>query len=351
MAKSKLAGMAQTVLGPIPADELGVTITHEHLLIDFTCVFEEPADPAEKELAYQPISLENLGWIRRYYTSNLDNLKYTDEEVAVAEAKLYKQAGGNTIVDVSNWGLGRNPEALARIAQSTGLNIIMGTGYYVWQSLPSDMDSQREEDIAQAIVRDITEGVGNTGIRSGIIGEIGCSWPWTEGERKSVRAAVMAQQMTGAPLMIHPGRHPQAPQEIVETLKGLGADLSHTVIAHIDRTIFDFDSLARLADSGCYLEYDMFGEETSYYPFSPSVDMPNDALRIDYIRQLIEAGYLSQIVVSQDICTKIHLVRYGGDGFAHILKHIVPTMRRKGLTEEQIRALLVDNPKRLLQFV
>ena len=120
---------------------------------------------------------------------------------------------------------------------------------------------------------------------------------------------------------------------------------------HIDRTIFDFNTLTRLADSGCYLEYDMFGEETSYYPQNPGVDLPNDPMRIDYIKQLIDAGYLSQILISHDISFKIRLVRYGGYGFAHILKYVVPLMRRKDFTEEQIWALLVDNPKRVLQFV
>ena len=342
--------MVQTVLGPVPASELGITLMHEHILMDFTCIFEEPADPKEKDIAYQPVSLQNLDWVRRHYTNNLDNLHYLDEDVATDEVMLYKQAGGNTIVDGTDWDLGRNPQALQRIAKRTGLNIIMGTGHYVTSPRFPATDAKSEEAITGAIVRDITEGVDNTGIYAGIIGEIGCSWPWTEGERKSVRAAVKAQQITGALLMIHPGRNEQAPQEIVEALQELGADLSRTVMMHIDRTIFDLDALFRLASSGCCIEYDMFGEEASYYPQNPDVDIPNDATRIDYIKRLIEAGYLSQIVVSHDVSFKFKQVRYGGSGFAHILRYVVPIMRHKGLTENQIQAILVDNPSRLLQF-
>ena len=350
MSKPELTGMVQTVLGPVPASEIGITLTHEHLLMDFTCIFEEPSDPEEKDMVYQPLTLHNLEWVRRHYTNNLDNLQYQDEDVAVAEAMLYKQAGGNTIVDGTNWDLGRNPPALRRIAKRTGLNIIMGTGHYVTSPRFPATDTKSEEAITETIIHDITEGVDDTGIRSGIIGEIGCSWPWTAGERKSVRAAVKAQQATGALLMIHPGRNEQAPQEIVATLQELGADLSRTVMMHIDRTVFNLDTLFHLASSGCGMEYDMFGEEASYYPQNPDLDIPNDAMRIDYIKRLIEAGFLSQIVVSHDISFKFKQVRYGGTGFAHIMKYVVPIMQRKGLTEEQIQAVLVDNPSRLLQF-
>ena len=343
-------GMVQTVLGPVPASELGITLMHEHILMDFTCIFEEPSDPEEKDIAYQPVSLQNLDWVRRHYTNNLDNLQYLDEDIAVAEAMLYKQAGGNTIVDGTNWDLGRDPQALQRIAKRTGLNIIMGTGHYVTSPRFPATNTKNEEAITEAIVRDITEGVDDTGIHASIIGEIGCSWPWTEGERKSVRAAAKAQQITGALLMIHPGRNEQAPQEIVATLQEMGADLSRTVIMHIDRTIFNLAILFKLVSSGCCVEYDMFGEEASFYPQNPDLDMPNDATRIDYIKQLVGAGYLSQIVVSHDVAFKFKQVRYGGSGFAHILKYAVPIMQRKGLTEGQIQALLMDNPKRLLQL-
>ena len=216
MSSLELTGKVQTVLGIIDADSLGVTLPHEHLVVDVSCLFVEPTEATEKRLAHQPVSLENL-WCIRYGAPNLDNWKLQDEEIAIREASFFKRAGGDTIVDPSNIGLGRDPLALAHVSRATGLNVIMGSGYYVAPSHPADMDSKTEEDICAEIVREVTEGVADTGIRAGIIGEIGCSWPLTHNEEKVLRAAANAQRQTGAPLMIHPGRNARAPLEIIAT--------------------------------------------------------------------------------------------------------------------------------------
>ena len=244
--------------------------------------------------------------------------------------------------------MARDPLALARVSRATGLNVIMGSGYYVPRSYPADMDSKTEEDIYQEIVREVTVGVGDTGIRSGIIGEIGCEWPLSDNERKVLSAAARAQQYTGAPLNIHPGRNPSSPLEIIEVLIKAGADISRTVISHIDRTVREPEGRRKLAETGCYLEYDLFGEE-GYY-FVPTIDLPSDHQRINEIIQLIDQGYLKQILISQDICWKNRLRRYGGHGYDHILRNAVPIMRIKGVSEEQIHTLLVENPGRLLTF-
>jgi len=207
MRSHKSSGTVQTVLGPIDPSDLGTTLTHEHLICDLSSHFVEPSSAADKPLAYQPVCLENLYWIRYNVFNNLDNLSLLDERVAIEEAVHYREAGGKAIVDCSSFGLKRNPQALVRIAQATGLNIIMGCGYYVDATLPAEFDDVSEDQIADEIVRDLTEGVGNDGIRAGIIGEIGCSWPWTDRERKSMRAAVSAQRRTGAAMTIHPGRN------------------------------------------------------------------------------------------------------------------------------------------------
>ena len=350
MVSSNLSGKIQTVLGPIDPDELGITMTHEHLLIDFRCVYEEPAEAGKKDLAYAPLSLENLGWIRYNWTSNLDNLTLFDEDTAAAEVSRYKRAGGKSLVDATNIGIGRDPEGLARIARATGVNIIMGAGYYVGSTHRHDMDQKTTEQIADEITRDITEGVDHTGVRSGIIGELGCSWPLTDNERKVVRAGAMAQQRTGAPLWIHPGRDQEAPTEIVAELKNLGADLSRTIICHIERTIFDRDKLLELASVGCYLEYDLFGLEVSHYPFLPTRDMPSDGQRIDQIAWLVDQGLTELIVIAHDVCSKHRIARYGGHGYDHILKNVVPRMKLKGISDADIRTILTENPKRALTF-
>lgn len=345
-----LSGQAQTVLGPITAEAMGITLPHEHLLIDFEVMFKEPAAGSERGLARQPVSLGNLGWVRHNFSSSLDNLQLLDESVARDEVLLFKHAGGRTLVDPTNRGLARDPLALARIARATGLNIIMGSGYYVAAAHPPDMDRRSLEDISREIVADLTVGVGETGVRAGFIGEIGTTWPWTENERKVVRAAVAAQRETGAALMIHPGRHERLPLEIVDLVRKEGADLERTIMCHIERTIADRAVLLELAATGVRLEYDLFGLETSYYPYNPAFDMPNDGERMRQILFLIERGHLAQILMSHDIAYKHCLTRWGGFGYHHLLVNVIPRLRAKGADDKIIQTLLIDNPRRAFAY-
>lgn len=268
------SGQAQTVLGPVDGDRLGIVDMHEHLLIDFRCVYQEPEGASQKALAYAPVTLGNLGWVRYHWTSSLDNLQLLDEQTAIAEASRYARAGGGTIVDVTSIGISRDPQALVRIARATGLNVIMGCSYYIGKTHPQEMASKSPEDIADEVESDLTTGVGNTGIRAGLIGEVGCSWPWTEAERKVVHGSVLAQKRTGAPLMIHPGRHETAPLEIVRFLESVGADMGRTIMCHVERTMYRWESFNALAASGCYIEFDLFGHESSFYPLAPSGTCP-----------------------------------------------------------------------------
>ncbi len=356
MDRADLSGKVQTVLGVISPDELGITLAHEHCLVDITVLFTEPAEAGQKSLAYQPITLENFGWVRYHSVNSLDNLQVFDEEIAIKELQFYKRAGGNSLVDVTNIGLARDPLALTRIARATGLNIVMGSGYYVGPSHPLELENKTEEEIAQEIVRDITTGVGDSGIRAGIIGELGCSWPLTDNERKVLRASARAQKLTGAAITIHPGRHESAYSEVIEILGDAGADLSRTIMGHIDSRIFDharrLEMVEKCATAGCYLEYDTFGHE-SYLPLRTphiGIDRINDRQRVDDISRLIDRGYLNQILVSQDCCMKMTLRHYGGTGYAHILSNVLPRMRDHGITDEAIHTILVENPRSVLAF-
>jgi phosphotriesterase-related protein len=343
-------GQVQTVLGPIAAGDIGVTLPHEHLLIDFKVMFSDPADAAGRARARAPLGLDNLGWVRQHFNANLDNLQLSDEQVARDEIRLFAQAGGRTVVDPTPRSLARNPLALARLARATGLNIVMGAGYYVAASHPPDMGRRTVDDLAREIIADVVGGVDDTGVRSGLIGEIGCTWPWTDAEKTVVRAAVAAQRETGAPLMIHPGRHPGAPMEIADFVRREGGDLRRTIMCHICRTIADVRAVIDLARTGIWLEYDLFGLETSYYPYNPSFDMPNDGGRMAHVLALIEAGHGDQLLLSHDIAYKTGLVKYGGYGYHHLLVNVVPRLRAKGVDDAGIRRLLVDNPARALAF-
>jgi phosphotriesterase-related protein len=344
------AGEVQTVLGTITPDAMGVTLPHEHLLIDFKVMFSEPANAADKGRSMEPVSLANLGWVRQNFNANLDNLRLMDERVAADEITLFKHAGGSTVVDPTPKTLARDPLALTRIARATGLNVIMGAGYYVHASHPSDMDTRTVDDLAREMIGDVTTGVGDTGVRAGLLGEIGTTFPWTENEKKVLRAAILAQRETGAPLMIHPGRHPRMPMELAEFVQKEGGDLRRTIMCHICRTIADIRAVIDLAQTGIWLEYDLFGLENSYYPYNPSFDMPNDGGRMAQILALIDAGHRDQLLLSHDIAYKTSLVKYGGYGYHHLLLNVVPRLRAKGVDDPGLRRLLVENPARAFTF-
>jgi phosphotriesterase-related protein len=240
------------------------------------------------------------------------------------------------------------------------VNIILGTAYYVNALHPPEVDTVSEDEICKQFISEVCVGivddlkgggakrVGRIPVRAGIIGEIGCTWPWQKNERKVMRAAAKAQSITGAPLTIHPGRSEQAILEAIEVLSDAGADLSRTIIGHIERTIVNFEIRQKVAEAGCFLEYDQFMIESNH-PLS-DVDLPNDYERINQIVELVEHGYSKQILLSHDMCIKTRLVTYGGMGYGHILNNVIPKMRRKGISQETIQDFLVDNPKRALTF-
>ena len=351
MAK-KLAGKVQTVLGLIDGDELGLTLPHEHLLVDLSVRFQlQDQSVSTRVMAEKPVSWDMSGWLRFHLFGNRDNLMLNDEEMAIKEASLFKLAGGKSMVDVTNWGLGQDPHALTRISRATGLHIVMGTGYYTMDSGCAEVLKRKTEDeIFNDIVNDVM--VGTDGICAGIIGEIGAdSWPLDEIEIKSLRAAVRAQRATGATLTIHPGRLEESPLQILEIIDKAGADISRVIIEHQDRTAYSFESMVEMAKTGCYLEFDCFSME-GYYPRRYGVfDVPNDAMRVNYIIRLIDKGYLNQILISTDTCMKSRLVAYGGPGYAHIPDNVIPWMRAKGMSEEILNTITVENPKRILTFV
>ena len=357
MTDATLSGKVQTVLGTVEPDCLGITLPHEHFLIDQTLggvYFVEPESLSERALAHQPVSLKNLSWVRYHTKDSLDNQILNNVDMAVKEAMLFKLEGGSTIVDQTNLGIGRDARALARLARATGLNIIMGSGYYADSPGTRDrVSGMGEEAIAEEIVGDFTRGVDDTGLRAGIIGELGCSWPLKPNEAKGLRAGALAQTLTGAAMTVHPGRNDRAPLEIIEVLSAAGADLNRVVINHMDRCGYSLETRLHLLQAGCYIEYDLFGFE-GYYPARVALsegklpDMPNDLGRVKEIQDLIERGYLSRILLSHDIGMKIMLVSYGGWGYAHLLREVVPLMQVYGMTSDQIYALMAENPRDLL---
>lgn len=341
-----MPGFAQTVTGPVPSSALGPTLMHEHIL----CDLRSPSARGETADA-QPITLQNRFEVDYFQNRNPANMHLNDGPTALRELGRFKSAGGGTIVDVTTGGLSPQPRRLAELASAAQVNIVMGAGFYVDAYLPDTVRAAEIDELADMMTRQLTEGAWGTDVRAGLIGEIGCTWPLADSERRALQAAAMVQANTGVAITIHPGRHEDAPAEIAELLRGCGVEPPATVIGHMDRTIFDRDRLVDLLKLGFVLEWDFFGIETSqYWMGGVDLDLPTDYMRIDLIGDLMEAGYRDQIAVSQDICTRTRLASYGGHGYGHLFGHVVPLMRRRGWRDSDIDQLVVQTPARLLGY-
>ena len=347
MSRADHKGRVQTVSGLIDPAALGRTMMHEHLVIDLN----PPGLRAEAvggEADLDPCECFAVRWGRTY---SRKNMRLDDRALAISELARFRDAGGGALVELTVGGLKPDPCALVAIAEATGVAVVMGCGHYVSEYQDPANEDRTADDFAGEMVAQVTIGAWGTDVRAGIIGEIGCQAPWTALERRVMQGALLAQAETGAALNVHPGRHPDQPQEVAEFAAAAGARMDRVIISHLDRTIFDADRLLRLADTGCVLEFDLFGwEQTNYFP-DPGIDMPNDGVRLRWLRLLIQHGHGDRLLISSDICERSRLCRYGGHGYAHIVANVVPLMLRRGLTDAEIDMMLVRTPARLLTFV
>jgi phosphotriesterase-related protein len=346
LTRQELRGRAQTVNGVVAPETLGATLLHEHVLLDI-----RPPSWRKLEQVGSNITLRNRFAIDYGEVVAPGNCVLAEPEVAVTELSDLYTCGGRTVVELSCGGLHPDPVGLQCVSRQSGVAIVMGCGYYVEEYLDPANASRPVESFAQEIVDQVQLGAWGSAVRAGIIGEIGCQAPWTDVEKRVMAAAVAAQRETGAAISVHPGRDPDQPQEVADFLRREGADLARVIISHIDRTIFDDERLFRLADTGVVIELDLFGMETSYYKLDERVDMPNDAMRLMTLRKLIVRGHLHQIAISHDICFRSRLCCYGGHGYGHIFRNVVPLMRRRAFSDAEIETILVHTPARLLTFV
>jgi len=307
--------IVQTVLGPVNASSLSVTQMHEHLL--------------------QDIYPSRWG-----YEHILD-----DEGIAIEELQRYKAAGGGTIVELSLIGTGRNPRGLKAISQATGVQIIMGTGFWLGPQ-SSIVSSTSTNNLADQMIQNLTQGVEDTGIQAGIIGEIGAGAPRNAGgkvylspdEERLLRAAARAHVSTGALISLDTF-HGEFALEKLAILQEEGVKSQRIIVGHLgDRR--DLDYYMELARNGVYLGFDHAGM-INYAP---------DEWRVEMIKALIDRGFQDQIVLSMDVHRRSYWRCLGGIGYDYLLRSFVPLMHQSGITEDQVRTMLVDNPKCLLPF-
>lgn len=346
-----------TVQGPVDAEKLGIVTIHEHLLIDLRNQFREFSEVSKNAIAEQEVNISNLGILRRNPLAIRDNLVINDVKTAEEEVLAFKGAGGDTIVDATNIGIGRDPRALRSISRHTGVNIITGCGYYYHDTHPSDMGEKSVDYIAQEMVDDMRKGIDETDIKAGVIGELGLSQEIHPDEKKVLLAAAQANSETGAGIIVHTfdwsktGGYP-AGIEAAEILKSGGADMKKVAIGHLDVAMdINLDYILKILDTGACAEFDNFGHE--FYvnredrKFLPG-PFATDIERVRTLKKLIDKGFLRRIVISNDICHKSMLKKYGGWGYEHLLTNIIPMMLDEGITYEQINVILRENHRDFL---
>ncbi|XP_061111601.1 phosphotriesterase-related protein [Conger conger] len=347
---SAFSGKVQTVLGLVDPSQLGRTMTHEHLTMTFECCYFPPA-PGDEAISEAPIEMKNLFWLKQNPYSSPENLLlYQETEAVKEELLLYRRSGGGTIVENTTTGINRDVKTLKRLAKETGVHVVAGAGFYVDATHSSETRKMTVEKLTDIMVSEVLHGADGTDIKCGVIGEIGMSWPMTDSEKKVLKATAHAQTELGCPVIIHPGRNPAAPAAVVRILQEAGGDISKTVMSHLDRTIFDEGELLEFAKMGSYVEYDLFGTEMLNYAYNLAVDMPSDSQRVKNLAFLVAEGYEDRIVIAHDIHTKNRLLKYGGHGYSHILNNIVPKMLNRGINQNQVDKILIENPKHWLTF-
>lgn len=339
------SGRVMTVRGPILVSDMGVTLMHEHILVDASGKWVPPSATEDLYLIDRQVSIEILGDLRMNPLACRDNCRITDQNIAVEELMRFKNLGGQTVVDPTNIGIGRNPEALKHISDLTGLNIIMGAGYYLDPTLPPYVAKESIEQLCRRIEYDLGAAAEKPLVAAGLIGEIGISGKMTANEEKSLRAAALANAKTGVPLAIHLPGWQRVGHQILDIVATEGADLHHTILCHMNPSHDDTAYQQELVARGVFIEYDMIG--MNYFYADEQAQSPSDEDNARAIKGLIDAGCVEQILLSQDVFLKMMLTSYGGHGYGYILHHFVPRLKRHGVSDDQIETLLVENPQRV----
>jgi predicted metal-dependent phosphotriesterase family hydrolase len=301
----------QTVTGPIDPQTIRKTMIHEHLVFDLSSVRKE-----------------------KDRDSMLENSTELDQEI-----KMLLNSGSNTIVEVSNIGMGRDAQSLHDIALKHNLFVIASTGFYKESVYPSFVFEKSAEELADIIIQDILVGMDNTNIKAGLIAEIGSSLnEITKTEEKVFQAAIMAHKKTGAPISTHCEIGTMGKGQLA-IFQQSNVEMNRISFGHQDLNT-DLEEQLLLLQSGAYIQFDTIGKN-SYR---------KDSDKVDNLIVLLDRGYEDQLMLSCDITRKSHLKHFGGHGYNHLFENFIPSLREKGVTEEIIDKMLIQNPRKFLAF-
>ena len=311
-------GKLMTVKGLIDAEDMGFTDPHEHLL----CMHQGPK--------------VNL-------TSTVD---------ALEEMQRFYRQGGRTIIDMTTGeGLGRQPKALKEVSEKSSVNIVMGTGFYKDAWLSPEIKEKSTNELFEIMVTEIIEGEKENGIHAGVIGEVGISRTITKTEERILVASAKAHQMTGAAINVHFDIGTTEPEytHVIGILENEGADLNRVILDHFTCRPDEVGLCKRLTDRGCYVEFDLFGQEiwTKIYDLTHNT---SPEVQIASIKWFICAGMIERILIAQDVGNRVCLRSQGGYGYTHIQKNVIPRLKHYGISEKEIKVITEENPMRLFPF-
>lgn len=337
----------QSVTGVVDSSDLGICLPHEHILNDVRSWWSATTQQGVDTDWFRdaPVS-DSIAWeLRQDPFGNLDNCAMDNQQLAIEELSRFADLGGMSILEATSVSIGRDLPKLRDISLATGLTIIAGTGFYLDSSQPENIKKLSSEQIAEILREDLTVGVD--GVRPGFIGEIGVSADFTEAERRSLEAACIVQRETRLPIQVHLPGWFRLGHEVLDACESNGVDPHSVVLCHMGPSGDDKDYQRALARRGAWIQYDMIGMEVFYA--DQGVQCPSDDDNAKHILNLCDAGYLSQVLMSQDIFLKSLLRAHGGPGFGHILQYFVPRLLRHGATEDVIQQLLVTNPRTMFE--
>ncbi|MGH2427968.1 MAG: phosphotriesterase family protein [Candidatus Limnocylindria bacterium] len=309
-----MAPRVMTVSGPIPPERVGFALPHEHTGI-------------------------HLWHIRDRW----DYWELTpDDDLIGDELRDFRRRGGATLVDLTLPGVGRDAHRLRRLASATGLNIVMGTGWYREAYYPAEalIDRRSADDLAEEMIREFSDGVAGSGVRPGIIGEIGVDKPWISAlEERVHRAAARASKATGMTITTHAVKSAVGLAQL-RIFTEEGVDPGRVVIGHAD-SYLDLDHYLAILDAGANLEFDFIGHRFA-------TEEAEEPRLIEMIVELLERGFASQVLLSQDVCHNSNLRANGGNGYVYLQQHFLPKLRTAAVGEGEIRQMTIDNPTRIL---
>lgn len=298
----------RTVLGDISTEKVGITLSHEHIVLD-------------------------LERIRK----NKDST-YGYSDLIIKEVMKAKKMGVQTIVDQTANDMGRNVIELKKISEECKVNIVASTGFYLDEYHYEHIQNGSKEYIADIFIKEITQGIDTTNIKAGIIGELATGSKIRNSEIKVLEAACIAHKEIGCAVNTHCNLGKLADKQI-EIFEKNKVDVTKIILGHIDLSN-DVEYMSKILSKGYNVAFDTIGK----------INYLSDEKRLENLFELIMMGYDKQILLSQDVSRVSYFTDKNYYGYTTIMKYFIPKLKERGISDKIIENLLINNPVRVLSF-